>query len=899
MQRRTIYVIPHTHWDREWYLTFQSYRLKLVDAIDELIEAMEANPEFRYFHLDGQMAVVDDYLEIRPENYKRLVNLSARKRLGLGPWYILMDEFLSSGETIIRNLQLGTFRAAEFGGALPLGYLPDMFGHIQQMPQLLNLAGIKKAVVWRGVPRAINYHRFWWQSPDGSRVLTEYLYDGYSTGAGIINDSNHFINLVKDQLNRAGDFFSSDEDFLILNGTDHLPPRTFLPSLISEANNLQEEFYFKIVSWEEYLIERSDNLPTFKGELRSSARANLLMGVASNHLDVKKAANEAEIKLERLAEPLWAFSQNLNKDNQYNAQPLFDLAWRNLILNSAHDSSCACSIDEVVRETLVRYQNAKDIASGLITKSAALIARNFSQTGAFVINLSSHPRAFLVSNISGESSDSHVTTQRSLNDSATPYESGTLTLKASDVKAILSQINSTSFDGVNHVHSVLVDVKDVIRVTILTSKEPNEFFSLEQTKLELAKTLDEYPQLNVEVKFQSASKSSVLGYVSEVDGFGWKKVEFSEPPRKIKLKSYSDDKVEISDSSKELIIDPERGTFSLNGLDGFNQIVDEGDDGDTYNYSPPVNDKVISDPVKTKVEVLEEGPLRARVEISRVFLWPEGIDSSSLQRVGLRETNVRSLIEINCSDDLVRIHTEFKNFSRDHRVRAIFPLANPASYSEAGCAFSIVRRGIIAERGDSERGLATYPSRHFVKAGGLTLIQTGLPEYELIDIDQNLSEPVAKKLALTLLRATGMLSKITTSYRPFAAGPAVKASTAQMQGDVVCDYAVTTIDRNPYELVDQFLIPSIVLHSVSSNGVLKESGSFIKVEGAEVSSLRTVKDFYELRVFNPFNSTTELKVNKKGWVIDLQGCMLEPFDGSLTLGPFKIVTLLLAHDGIN
>ncbi len=134
---RTVSVVPHTHWDREWYAPFQRFRLKLVDLLDDLLPRLEADPSFRHFLLDGQMAVVDDYLEIRPEAKATLQRLATSGRLAMGPWYALPDEFLVSGETLVRNLQLGIRRAADFGGAMDVGYLPDMFGHVAQMPQLL------------------------------------------------------------------------------------------------------------------------------------------------------------------------------------------------------------------------------------------------------------------------------------------------------------------------------------------------------------------------------------------------------------------------------------------------------------------------------------------------------------------------------------------------------------------------------------------------------------------------------------------------------------------------------------------------------------------------------------------------------------------------------------------
>src|ERR1700687_1416322 len=195
--RRTVAIVPHTHWDREWYAPFQAFRLRLVDLLDEFLPRLEADPAYARFMLDGQMAVVDDYLAVRPEAEPTLRRLAASGRLAMGPWYILMDEFLVSGETIIRNLQTGLERAAAFGGAMPVGYLPDMFGHIAQMPQILALGGFDHAVVWRGVPSAVDKTAFWWTALDGSTVRAEYLWVGYSNGASMPDDAKALLRRVQ------------------------------------------------------------------------------------------------------------------------------------------------------------------------------------------------------------------------------------------------------------------------------------------------------------------------------------------------------------------------------------------------------------------------------------------------------------------------------------------------------------------------------------------------------------------------------------------------------------------------------------------------------------------------------------------------------------------------------
>jgi hypothetical protein len=302
---RRVNVVPHTHWDREWYSPFRTFQLRLVELADKLLELMESDPSYARFLFDGQMAAVDDYLEVRPQNEDRLRQLGASGRISFGPWYVLMDEFLVSGETIVRNLQLGLERAAAFGGAMEIGYLPDMFGHVAQMPQILRAAGFTQAVVWRGVPSAVNKTAFSWASPDGSVVRAEYLPAGYSAGASVGDDAKAFVRRLEAFEDEHASFLiGPDGPMLFPNGTDHQEPEPWLGRLVAEANSIQDHFEIVITSLPEALAGAPrDGLPSWQGELRSGARANVLMGVASNRVDVKQAAARAERNLERFAEP--------------------------------------------------------------------------------------------------------------------------------------------------------------------------------------------------------------------------------------------------------------------------------------------------------------------------------------------------------------------------------------------------------------------------------------------------------------------------------------------------------------------------------------------------------------------------------------------------------------------
>jgi alpha-mannosidase len=360
MTSRRIAIVPHTHWDREWYKSYQDFRLNLVDLIDTLLPLLESDASYPYFMLDGQMAVVDDYLEVRPEAEERLRALAAAGRISMGPWYILMDEFLSSGETIVRNLQMGIVRGAAFGGVMEVGYLPDMFGHIAQMPQILRQAGFQHTVVWRGVPSAITKDAFYWEAPDGSTVRAEYLPVGYGNGAALPDDAKALIRRTSDHIKEVETFLIND--LLCMNGSDHLFPQPWLGRVVSEANELQDDFIFEVTSLPDYLTAAPTvGLEHWKGELRSGCRSNMLMGVTSNRVDVKRMGALAERELERRAEPLAALFQT---PAEWPGE-LLHLAWKEMVRNSAHDSICACSVDDVVDAVLHRYAEARTIATGL------------------------------------------------------------------------------------------------------------------------------------------------------------------------------------------------------------------------------------------------------------------------------------------------------------------------------------------------------------------------------------------------------------------------------------------------------------------------------------------------------------------------------------------------------
>jgi mannosylglycerate hydrolase len=871
-------VVPHTHWDREWYASFQTFRLRLVDLLDEVLPRLESDASLPHFLLDGQLAMVDDYVEVRPEAEHALRRLNESGRVSIGPWYVLMDEFLVSGETIIRDLQLGFARAAELGGAMEVGYLPDMFGHIAQMPQLLRQFGLEHAVVWRGVPASVDKDAFWWSAPDGSDVRAQYLWpEGYGNGARLPDDGKALVEQLRTHLEVMGDHFTGS--VLWMHGTDHQVPSSDIARVIAEANELQDELRFEITSLRAHLDAASTvGLPSRTGELRSGARANLLMGVASNRVDVKQAAARAEQALERRAEPLSA----LFLDPARWPVALLEIAWRDVIRNAAHDSICACSADDVVDAVVHRYREATDIADGLADRALAAAGAAMSCTGPVVVNASPRPRAGLVSMCLPGIGDVPGTQVLELRQPVLLD----VTVPGGEVATVLHRWRSQEVEPGTYLERVeIVEHDDSVDLTLHADDRLWTNIVLDEVKAEVDELTRHRPATPFHVRLVQPPTTRLLARVS-VPGYGW--TTWSPAALDVEPVTATGDHT-LANGLITLEVDAGDGTFRIDGCSGLGLLVDSGDHGDTYNYSPPDLDNIVDRPTAVTVDLVEGGPLRGCLRVIRTFDWPERVDDATHARVGGKAVDIVTTLELHAGERLVRVTTELDNQCDDHRLRAVFPLPSRATTSTAECAFAIVERGLTAEGGPNEKPLPTFPSRRFVRAGGLTVVHEGLLEYELID--------GGDALALTLLRATGMLSRVDLVNRPLPAGPPDRLAGSQVRGRHVLRFGVAIGDVDPYALVDDAFLP-LDLVDGGGEGPLPASGSALHVSGAEVSSLRRVDGEVEMRVFNPTATEVEVRVDGRGGrLVDLRGRELGSFDESFVLGPWRIATAILSDEG--
>ena len=907
----TVAIVPHTHWDREWYSPFQVFRVRLVHLLDALLPLLERDLSYARFLLDGQTAVIDDYLAVRPEAEPRLARLAASGRVQVGPWMILMDEFMVSGETIVRNLQLGMARATVLGGAMQVGYLPDMFGHVAQMPQVLRLAGLEHAVVWRGVPAAITETAFWWEAPDGSRVRAEYLYGSYSNGRDLPDDAKQLLARAHGYELELGGARLSGGALLLMNGTDHQMPQPWLGRVVAEANALQDDYRFVVTSLAEYLpTQPTAGLATWSGELRSGARANVLMGVASNRVDVHRLCAAAERALERRAEPLSALFQPAEA---YPAS-LLEVGWRHLVLNSAHDSSCACSDDEVVEAVRVRYQEARQVGDALVRDALHTLARRVAAApgATLVVNPTPVDRGGLIDGVVPGSGPVHLVAE-----DGTPCPTQVVSEFGSEgfaavvtgqkVRWVLELMRGTEFAAARIAEVNRRELPGAEWEYVLRAAGPGEEpIDLEETREELLAL----GERGATIRFRQvlAPARSIVFAADPVPGFGWRTYQPAVGPGPSTAVRAGDG--ELANEHLRVVVDPGDATLTIETTDGvrvegLNRLVDGGDGGDTYNYSPPTVDRVVDRPSTVQVDVRETGPVRAVVDVVAGYDWPTDavgdVRRCERRRDETVRCEVRTRLELRAGERFLRVRAEVDNRARDHRLRAHFPLPAPVDGSDAECAFAVVRRGLTAEGGPHEAALPTFVSRRFVDCSdgsvGLAVVHDGLLEYEVVEN--------GRELALTLLRATGYLSRAEPSLRPNPAGPIDPLEGPQLAGRQVVEYALVP-HRGDWREADLYAIADSVLVRLerarvpaATDATEPATGQALRVEGAQVSAVSRDGGGLVIRVFNaspdPATATFELwGAPARGWVVDLVGRPQASFEHAVDLSPWAIATVRLS-----
>ena len=922
-----VFLVPHTHWDREWYEPFQRFRLRLVDLMDDVISRAQQDPGF-CFTLDGQMAVVQDYLEVRPEQREAIRELVGRGQLAVGPWRVLLDEFLCSGENIVRNLEMGWSAASEFGAPMGVGYLPDMFGHCAQMPQILSLAGIRHACVWRGVPQSVDRHAFVWRSPDGTGLRTEYLAEGYGSAADLFEvssagtDQAERDRLLRERLTARlsgwAPWFGADPD-LAMYGTDHAAP---LPTLMDQVATLSrgDATHLQVCTLADYVLARDPDeagLPVVDGELRSHARANILPGVLSVRWQLKEAMGRAERMVERYAEP-WAALWSAQWPQTY-----LDLAWSRLVDSSCHDSVTGCGVDETALQVAARIAEGEHAGQAVRDRAVVVLAGRVPTGSVVVVNPTPAARTGLIE-IEVPVREVQVLEAPALVasafDPAVDVEPKAMALRLPDgelvgaqvvgrnerllsdeqvdadaLAALFRRVHDRELFGQQVTHIDLDPAARELTFHVASDAGAAAFDAVvEQRRAALAAADNPGPW---RVRTLDEVRLRVVAMVP-VPALGWTAVTAESAVSAESLASGPDNLVDVTGDAGhpvlgnglvQISVRPD-GALRLETrdgtvLDGVGRLVDGGDCGDSYNYGPPSGDLLVSEPEDVSVSVVERGPVRGALEINRRYAWPARLAADGTRSAEVEPVLVTTRVELRQGESFVRLHLSWENRSSDHRLRLHVPLGRPSTTSHAEGQFAVVARGMRPEAGSAgEYPIATYPASGFVDAGGAAVLLTRTMEYELLEDGE---------LALTLLRAIGLLSRNVHPYRDEPAGPQLKTATAQVLGPAEVSLAVMPHDGSWHDAdvvaaAERYRHPMVHRPGTGRVDVLPTSGEGLSVQGRGVAmtSLRRRGDWLELRVVAETPTDTTALVGAAGApVTAARTCDLLGRDGEIL--PFK------------
>lgn len=763
-KNKIFHVISNTHWDREWRFPFQRNRQMLVDMIDEVLNILTKEPEYRAFHLDSQTIVLRDYLEVKPHKKNLIKKLVKENRLLIGPWYILPEEFQVGGENLIRNLLLGHKVCKEFGGVSKIGYSPFSWGQISQLPQIYKEFGIELIMFYRGINSLDSKKaEFIWEGADRTRAVTSrfstmprynfyfYIYRPvihneffsdveYKWSKGGLPfhfadieqyEEDYFITKPHDNyyeenivpqvnsiINDQADDFTT-EHAIWMEGHDSSGPNAKTVKIIKDIKRLMPEVNVKHSTLEEYskaLLSTVDikKLKVVKGERRSSQydrrSGNLYGYTTSARMYLKQLNFDSERWLQFYAEPFNILSGIFGRDINDNYP---ELAWDYIIQNSAHDSIGGCSLDEIHFDMEWRYKQAVEISKGIFERSLKHLTR-LIDTSKFV----------------KQDDDSPV---------------------------YITAINPNNFNRTEVIEAVIDIPIEFDKNGFIIEDENGEQFDIQMIEKVAAQPVLEQ-MIDRPLYFDMQRYHAYIS-LKNIPGFGYK--TFAVKPKSEIKKN----KIELAREQKSGIVlenDHVRvkvnknGTFNiLNKLNGhqFKQLgyfYDEGEAGHAWVNIPmePIVTTLKSEP---EISIIENGSLCSTVRVPHVMEIYSCLNDRREANNNLTAIPVELYLTLKRDSRRVDIEIITNNPAESHRLRFMLPSDLNVKHSYGEGQFDVVKRS--TERPDTkdwvEQPMYDYPMHQFVDVtdgkNGFAVLVDGLKEYEILNDKK-------KTLAITLFR---------------------------------------------------------------------------------------------------------------------------------------------------
>lgn len=740
--KRKIHVIPHSHWDREWYFTTSRSKVYLMKDLKDVLDTLESNPDFKYFMVDAQGSLLDDYIKWMPKDKERITKLVKEKKLVIGPWYTQTDQLVISGESIVRNMYYGMKRCETFGGYMNVGYVPDSFGQSGNMPQIYKEFGIDDTLFWRGVSDdMVNHTDYNWRGDDGSVVFTTQIPFGYYIGGNIPEDPEQSEEFWQKECFEKAGGRSATKHIYFPNGFDQAPIRTNLPEIIKERNEKDPENEYVISCIEDYIKDvKSENpeLEEVSGELVIAKHMRIHKSIFSSRSDLKVMNTQIQNYVTNVMEPLLTLSYNLGNDYPHEA---VGEIWKLLFENAAHDSIGSCISDTANEDVYVRYKQARDIAVNLVELHSRLIATSIKNDAEMTFTLIN-----------------------------------TLPQKRNDTVVIKTYIPGGEF-------AILDEKGNKVDYTVIESRDLTDYVLSQTIKLD--------PSRKFYVPSQ-VLEATIAIKTSDVPAFGYVQYTLTtkdNSANNLKKKTTLENEfyaINVEEDGSLTITDKENNvTYKNQGV-----LVENGDDGDSFNYSPPRKDlEVFSNKSECSVEV-SGSDIYDQAIIKFNMVVPKDLEERAEGKVSVN-LPVAMTVALRKNSKVIDFNVHVDNNGLSHRLCVLFDSQIVSSFNYADEQFGSIKRPNYYEK-EMKLYMASAENKTEKKAGiqelanwandqstwqeppisieptqsyvsltdgkqGIAVIPQGVREYEILDDHM---------IRLTLFRTYGFMGKENLIYRP-------------------------------------------------------------------------------------------------------------------------------------
>ncbi|MDQ9174857.1 glycoside hydrolase family 38 C-terminal domain-containing protein [Cronobacter sakazakii] len=748
MVKKKVYVVPHCHWDAEWYFTCEDSHILLVENMDYLLDLLEKDADFPSYTFDGLAIVLDDYLKERPENTSRIHALIRQRRLFVGPWYTQCDSLLIRTESLIRNLQYGIRTATQFGHSMNVGYLPDIFGQHAWLPAFFTDAGIDFCVLQRGIytDQLRGDLNFYWQAPNQKSIGTNYLYYGYGPGKFLSAEPDYLQHRLLPILEQLSVMNRHTDKLLLPCGGDQVLPNAQYPQTVNALNQRGLPYQFVMSDYESYMRETwrdGEFTHVIEGELFACQKSRIHRTCHSTRYDIKRQTWETEHLLLDKLEPLTVMASLLGI---HWPQPLMASLWKTLFCAHAHNGIEATNADPVNQNIKQRLISVERSALSLIN----LLKKKISHA----ISLQSEQRNILV-------------------------------VFNSDISPLDSVVQAVVF------------TKDK-QVSLRRGGKPVACTVLEQRRLDGGQQVIVTAQGEKLETVEGYYRSVILFRADGLHGLGYQTWLIDEQTASPSLTLSHDETIE----NARLRISLQQGVLSLENrgtgqrIDNLLTFVDCGDDGDEFDFAPVEHEQPVSVSTFTLI-ACETSPMVSRMTLETTLVLPKDMQQRR-NAAPTQPMTIQTTLELRQHENYVRVQHHLVNEARDHRLRVHIrtPVKAP-DYAFADQGYALLRRETRSryvngwrEQGFVEKPVPVYTLENCVALRDdnhlFAAITKGIKEYEVL--------PDEDVLALTLFRSVGLLGKDDTPWRPGRASginnKIVDTPDAQMLQPMTFDYAL-------------------------------------------------------------------------------------------------------------